>query len=163
MTGSALVVGVDPGPVPGIVVLRTGLDRPVNPSIFQCDPDSAPWLVREMLSDNTLTYDQRVLAVERFVVGPRAARSSTAAAARLTRDMVGALVALGTALPAVRVTVRSAAQVMLWATDCRLDRVGLLTATTGMPHARAAARHALYATVADCGVPDPLSRKVRAP
>jgi hypothetical protein len=162
MNRATLVVGVDPGPIPGIAVLRTGIDSLASPSVFQCDPGSAAWLVRQMLSD-PLPFDRRVLAVERFVVGPRAARSATAAAGHVTRSMVGALAALGADLPGVHVVVRPASQVMPWATDPRLDRIGLLTATTGMPHARAAARHALYATVRDCGAPDPLSRKVRAP
>lgn len=153
---SALVVGVDPGPIPGIVVLCVG-SVPVSPSIFQCDAGSAPWLVRETL-ESRLPWDRRILAIERFVVGPRASRSSTPKAGQLTRDMVGALTALGADLPGVRVVQRSASEVMPWATDVRLDRAGLLEATKGMQHARAAARHALFAAVRDGGAPDPLSK-----
>ena len=40
---------------------------------------------------------------------------------------------------------------------------GLLEPTKQLRHARDAARHALFAAVADCGIPDPLSRKARHP
>jgi hypothetical protein len=161
MSLSALVVGIDPGPIPGVVALCVGGGCPVSPSIFQCDAGSVGWLVRETLSSR-LPWDRRILAIERFVVGPRAARSSTPAAGRLTRDMVGELIALGLELPGVQVIQRSASEVMTWATDVRLDRAGLLAATKGMTHARAAAKQAIYAAVADCGAPDPLSKTARA-
>jgi hypothetical protein len=160
MSLSALVVGVDPGPVPGVVVLCVGGEQRISPSIFQCDAGSVEWLVRESLS-STLPWTRRILAIERFVVGPRAARSSTPKAGQLAREMVGALMALGQSLDGVRAVQRSASEVMPWSMDKRLDAAGLLAATKGMPHARAAARHALYAAVRDCGAPDPLSSKVR--
>jgi hypothetical protein len=154
---SALVVAVDPGPIPGVVML-CGADR----SVFQCDPDSVLWLVQKMLTVNLL-HSRRILAVERFVVGMRAARSATPKAGAVTRDMIGALTELGRSLPGVTVALRCAGEVMPWASDKRLKAAGLLEVTKGMPHARSAARHALFASVADCNLPDPLSTKVRAP
>jgi hypothetical protein len=158
MNANALVVAVDPGPIPGVAVLCVinGVLTP-SPAVFQCGARSVAWLVDQMFSDEPL-YEQRILVIERFVVGPRAARSSTPKAGQLTRDMVGELTALGTQL-GVRVVQRSASEVMPWATDARLDRAGLLAVTKGMQHARAAARHALFCAVRDCGASDPLSSR----
>jgi hypothetical protein len=94
MNPGALIVGVDPGPIPGVVVLRVGGHHRIGPSIFQCDAGSVGWLVRELLS-GAPPRDRRILAIKRFVVGPRAAPSSTPNAGQLTRDMVGAMTALG--------------------------------------------------------------------
>lgn len=159
-----VVIGVDPGPIPGVVVLRLG--PPLETSVFQCDADSVLWLIRSLFA-HAPYVGHHVLAVERFVVGPRASRLSTASAGRKTRDMVGAIVELGenqrdlVGRPLVRVVARSASEVMPWASDARLSRLGLYTATKGMQHARAAARHALYAAVKDAGLPDPLSAHSR--
>lgn len=162
MTGAVLVVGVDPGPIPGVVALgRVADDRPTTPSVFQTDPHSVLWLVEKALGTSGPAV-RRILAVERFVLGPRSSRLSTSRAAALTRDMVGALMLLGDELAGVTVVQRCAAEVMPWATDKRLAAVGLLEMTKGMQHARAAGRHALFAAVRDGRLPDPLS-KVRTP
>lgn len=156
-----LVIGVDPGPTPGIVVLGLEDGRNlVDPSVFQCDPASGLWVVTESLASSTVAWDLKVLQVERFVVSNRAARSSSPAAGRITRDLIGQLQGIGE-LAGARVLVRSAAEVKPWATDTRLDAAGLLAGTKGMPHARDAARHALFASVRDAGAPDPLSKRVR--
>ena len=156
--GSVRVVAVDPGPIPGVVVLSGG-----QRSTFQCDPDSVLWLVRTLLAAG-FADARRILAVERFVVGMRSAHSSTPKAGAVTRDMIGALTELGRSLPDVSVVLRSASEVMTWASDKRLGAAGLLVPTRGMPHARSAARHALFSAVKDGNQPDPLSTaKVRAP
>jgi hypothetical protein len=49
-----------------------------------------------------------------------------------------------------------------WATDTRLAAAGLMEPTTGMRHARDAARHALFAAVKTYGLPDPLSARAGA-
>lgn len=208
------VVGVDPGPIPGVVALSAG-PGPLRASVFQCDAGSVLWLVRRALlvhpdegssgltgfaaggwirpqehhshrdpcdhvpacltvADVARWYDvplsvlghvpappRIVLAVERFVVGPRSSRLSTPQAAASTRDMVGKVLALGAELSGVTVVQRSAAEVMPWASDKRLSAIGLLSVTKGMPHARAASRHALFAAVRDGGMPDPLSTRAR--
>jgi hypothetical protein len=155
---TALVVGVDPGPIPGVVVLCV-IDGALSPqpAVFQCDARSAAWLVEQMFAEDP-PHEQQILAVERFVVGPRASRSSTPGAGQRTRNMLGELLALGAQL-GIRVAQRSASEVKPWATDARLRTAGLLEATKGMPHARDAARHALFAAVRDCGMADPLSTR----
>lgn len=154
MTG-LLVVGVDPGPIPGVVVLGRVADG--APSIFQTDPGTVLWLLREVLTAGPAGV-RRILAVERFVIGMRTARLSTPKAGAVTRDMIGAVAALGRELPGVELMQRSASEVMPWASDKRLTAAGLLDSTKGMPHARAAARHALFAAVRDGGLADPLSK-----
>ncbi len=59
----------------------------------------------------------------------------------------------------VKLAVRHSSAVFPWATDKRLRAAGLYEATTGLVHARAASRHALFAAVHDGGLPDPLSRR----
>lgn len=167
VTGPVRVVGVDPGPVPGVAVLSFADGWPLSASVFQCDADSVLWLIRpaSLVPPGKLadTFPERiVLAVERFVIGPRSSHLATPRAAATTRDMVGAVIELGRELAGVTVVQRCAAEVMPWATDRRLAAAGLLTVTKTMPHARAAARHALFAAVRDGGLPDPLSAKVRA-
>lgn len=159
----ALIVGVDPGPIPGVVVLALENGKNlVDPSVFQCDPGSALWVVTESLASEVVSWDVKMLAVERFVVGPRAARSSSAKSGATTRDLIGNLQAIGE-LAGARVHLRSAAEVKPWATDARLDTFGLMGATRGMPHARDGGRHALFSAVKDCGLPDPLSKRSPAP
>lgn len=156
------VVGVDPGPTPGVAVrsVVAGLAE-VQSAVFQCDRESVHWLVAKLLGAAPVGA-RRVLAVERYVVGMRSANLRGAAASGVTRDMVGALTALGRDLPGVLVVQRSAGEVMPWASDRRLTAANLLAVTKGMPHARAASRHALFAAVHDARLPDPLA-KVRAP
>lgn len=150
------VIGVDPGPIPGVVVIRPG--PPIDTAIFQCDAASVLWLVVALVNVADDNDQNVILAVEKFVVGMRSARSSTPGAGQLTRDMVGKLAALQSYFPTgVQVVQRSASEVFPWASDARLSRVGLYAATKGMQHARSAARHALYAAVRDAGMPDPLS------
>lgn len=153
-----VVIGVDPGPIPGVVVIRPG--RPVDTSVFQCDAASVLWLLRSLLQQSP-HISRYIVAVERFVVGPRASKLSTPGAAALTRNMIGAVANLDNEYRGVTVVLRSAAVVMPWASDKRLGGVGLYTATKGMQHARAAARHALFAAVQDAGMADPLSPRGR--
>lgn len=159
MTGLALVVGVDPGPIPGVAVLGVDRDKAsVTQLILQCEPDTVLTLVGNALTSSR-RWELRVLAVERFVVGSRAAHLATPKAAAITRDMVGAVAAVGLGVPGVLVVQRSASEVMRWASNKRLHAADLFTPTRGKPHARAAARHALYAAVRDCNLPDPLSTR----
>lgn len=153
-----LVVGVDPGATTGICALAYNKDgSPRNrPAVWQCHEEGhAGELLRELVADHqTLGYEV-VLAVEQFVVSARAAKSATAVAGRITRTLIAELDALCDA-----VDVRPAVLVKRWATDRRLDAAGLLTPTKGHPHARDAARHALYAAVNRKITRDPLSAKI---
>ena len=94
-------------------------------------------------------------AIEKFVPGPRSGRlrhSEGKATADLAAALAGLIERRGR-----RVVQRAAAEVKPWATDARLDAAGLLDVTKGMPHARDACRHALFAGVRDGRMPDPLS------
>ncbi|MET0423635.1 MAG: hypothetical protein ABW046_07165 [Actinoplanes sp.] len=113
--------------------------------------------VLRMLADDDLT----AIALEQFVVGRRAARSSSPAAGAVTRSMVG-VVTSWSSLPNLTLRQRSASEVKPWATDKRLHAAGLLDPTIGMRHARDAARHALFCAVSDYGLPDPLSSRAGA-
>jgi hypothetical protein len=151
-------IGVDPGPTPGVVAIHHG--PPIRTQLFQCDASSVLWLVQALLQRSAADKLSINLQIERFVVGPRAHRSSAAEAGRQTRDMIGILAAVDR-WTGVHVVQRSAAEVFPWASDARLSRIGLYVATKGMQHARAAARHALYTAVRDGGLTDPMSRDFR--
>ncbi len=158
-----LVIGVDPGPIPGIVALRghAGPNHPpVLPVVLQCHHDSAVLLVETLLASR-LDDHPVIIAVEQFVVGPRAARSRTPQAGATTRNLVGALRAAAVNQFA-QLEVRSAVTVKPWATDARLAAAKLVDPTKGMPHARDAARHALFAAVHAGLLADPLSVRAGA-
>lgn len=154
-----MVVGVDPGPTPGVCRLTYNADQLFAAEVYQTNQGACFNLV-----DWLLPYHQdpdyrptSILAIERFHVGPGSARVSTPVAGRITRDLVGQLGALIEGRN-VRLVQRSAAEVKPWGSDLRLTKSGLLELTRGMPHARDASRHALFAAVS-AGMPDPLSAK----
>lgn len=138
------VIGVDPGPIPGIVVLGIEDGQLAHVGVMQC---SAELLYTLVATFNP--YKEALVAVERFVTRGRAN-----AAQSLTRDQVANLLRIHP-----RSVQRNASQVKAWATDTRLEAAGLLEACKGMRHARDAARHALYAAVHDAGLTDPLSKR----
>ncbi|WP_134740014.1 hypothetical protein [Nocardioides sp. 503] len=155
------VIGVDPGPVPGMVELRFVDGRLVGVEVVQCSHGIAAEVFSALLGSAYAT--PTLVQVERFVVGRSSMKSAEPGA--ITRDMVGAL---GLAFEDYdstekgrlggRFLQRSASQVKPWATDARLEIAGLLEATKGMRHAKDAARHALFAACNDGGIPDPLSK-----
>lgn len=148
----AFIVGIDPGPMVGIVGIEVDRSVRSGPMIVQCSPG----LVDDVL--NALAEgDDVVVAVERFVVGQRSARSNDPGAGRIAREVVEACRAWADER-GIRFVERSAAEVKPWATDARLAAAGLLGVTAGMRHARDAARQALFCAVRDCGLRDPLSR-----
>lgn len=147
---SARIIGVDPGPTPGVVALACHENKVISIEIVQCTANVLPSIV-SALDPNGRAQVQ----VERFVARGRATKAQS-----VTRDQVAVLEQLyASAWP---VAVRNASEVKAWATDERLDAAGLLEATQGMRHARDAARHALFAAVRFDAIPDPLSRKARA-
>ncbi len=153
------VIGVDPGPQSGIIRLHL-VESAAGPFVAH---SAAIQVTTTALLDvlEGLVYNQpRVfVAVEQFVVGMRAARSASAGAGKETRIVLRA-VQDWAQVKHFKTYVRTASEVKPWATDTRLDKLGLLDLTVGMRHARDAARHALFAAVRSCGLPDPLSRKV---
>lgn len=164
MSADVRVIGIDPGPIPGFVLLRFNRTPFGVAQVVQCTHNAAPKIFGALLDaiDDTPTLVQ----IERFVVGRRSGRSSTAAAGEVTRDLIGALREVWSdrdSSPTGRLggrwLQRSASQVKPWATDLRLEAAGLIEATKGMRHARDAARHALFAAVHDGGIPDPLGKE----
>lgn len=160
---SLRVIGVDPGPVPGIVVLHIGNGRVQRVDAVQCTVSIAPLLVARLLDapdGPDAAARPALLAVERFVVGRASMRSGSAGA--VTHNLVGQLQALADdSHRTVEVTYvqRSASEVKPWATEMRLASAGLLEPTKGMQHARDAAKHALFAAVHAGAIPDPLSKR----
>lgn len=159
------VIGIDPGPLPGVVRLSLRMTENTNRAAWISDAQAlqvTPGLLVTVLEGINFATEIEAVAYERFVVGRRAAQSSTPAAGARTRNMIGELEAWATGRSWVTLAARSAAEVKPWATDTRLDAAGLLELTKGMRHARDAARHALFCAVKEFGLPDPLSRKAGA-
>lgn len=151
-----LVIGVDPGVTAGIVALPYVSGNALTPMVVQCDHASARFFVEAITNAHSPEYVVR-LAVEAFVVGTRATRSTHAQAGKITRALIAQLTGLfDTALSWPAATVKP------WATDHRLYAAGLIVPTAGMNHARDAARHALYAAVHQGLTVDPLSAKAQA-
>lgn len=157
-------IGVDPGPIPGVVGLRWSVSGEfLEPAIVQCSADISPAILGAVIESEKADHWPTHVQLEAFVVGNRASRSSSPKAGATTRDVLTDLTVLASSrLAASHVHVLRAADVKPWATDERLNALGLLEATAGMRHARDAARHALFCAVRFGGVPDPLSRKARA-
>ena len=158
---TALVVGVDPGQTTGLFAVElygTGprgdlYSEPIAAQV--AGPGVLPILgaLLDRCGDARL-----IVAVETFVVGPRAARSSTAGAGALARALVAEILALARTRGA-DIAARPAAAVKPWATDKRLAAAGWADACKGMGHARDAARHALFTAVHAGLLRDPLSAK----
>lgn len=155
-----IVVGVDPGPTPGICGLLYQDGKLSAARVLQINAPGCLGAVSWLLGSCWGNGHSALLAVERFVIGRRSVVSGSRDAGQITRDMIGALGGL-VAGEEGRVTFvsRSAAEVKPWAIDERLKAVGLLSSCLGMPHAKDAVKHALFAAVADLGVADPLSRR----
>jgi hypothetical protein len=150
------VIGVDPGPVPGFVMLDYTDGLLTSSDVVQCSASVAPLIFGEIVRD--LDGEFPIVGLERFVVRGRSGRSATSKAGEQTRDLIGRLVqAAGAYIDPGDWHARTAGEVKPWATDERLEAAGLLDLTKGMRHARDAARHALF-TAVKSGVPDPLSK-----
>jgi len=157
------VIGIDPGPVPGIVLLDpTGVVHAV-----QCSHTVASVLFAALLDQQPAT--PTVVQIEKFVVGRRAGASSSAKAGEQTRELIGRLREVWETFDSSvngrlggHWFERTASQVKPWATNERLAAAGLLAKTEGMRHARDGARHAIYCAVHDAGLPDPLSKRKRS-
>lgn len=163
MTGLELVelrvVGIDPGPVPGLVELRFHEGQLTGVEVAQTSATLAPCLLMAVLERLPV---RTIVAVEKFVVVRGSMKSAGAGAT--TRDLVGQLAGVvtnhGASAPhVVQYAQRSASEVKPWATDARLEAAGLTAMCKGMRHARDAARHAAFAAVKDGGLSDPLSAR----
>lgn len=153
-----LFVGIDPGQTTGICAFVS----PHAPVVMQINakPVFVVGIVRALI-EHDVGGEGATLAVEQFVVLHRAARSSTARAGAIAREIIAVLQSLAREIDAT-LHLRPAAAVKPWASDWRLELAGLLEPTQHMTHARDAARHALYAAVHDGYVIDPLSSRASA-
>lgn len=185
---SISIIGVDPGGTTGVALLqlRPGIDGTMRyclPKAFQVQGlgDKAEEPIARIQSEFKPLFAQAQrgrrqirFAVEAFLVGTRASRSNVPAAGDLARKLIGQLHLLAMELDA-GIVERSASQVKAWATDTRLKAAtgaaeaefgrppaSLYDATKRLPHARDAARHALFAAVRDVRWLDPLSRAYSA-
>lgn len=152
------ILGIDVGGTAGFLLgaWREGERKAALAQAYQCDGGSAPGLMRMLMREykSVLT----AVSLEWFVSGPRAAKLRNTNPAEI-RAQVTTLTAIAEdcGLPAY---ARTASMIKNWATDERLDRAGILAATSGMPrHARDGGRACVYCRTWDCGLPDPLSRK----
>lgn len=145
------VIGVDPGPTPGVVRIDTE-DRQVTAVyVVQCNASAIYRVLEGLTSDKSAVG---YLAVEKFVTGnTRPTRSKDH---DRTRGMVANLHQWARMRNYLWWLSQRAADVKPWATDLRLDTAGLFEATKGMRHARDAARHALFAAVKLGLADDPL-------
>lgn len=152
------VIGIDPGPAPGMVEL-VYLDRKlVGTHVVQCSASIAAPIFLSLLAERSTAAWATVVQIEKFVIGRRSGRSSSAHAGEQTRALIGALQHEAQLLGASCV-LQPAGLVKPWASDTRLEASGLLIATKGMTHARDAGRHALYAACREANLPDPLSKE----
>lgn len=149
---SARIIGVDPGPTPGIVRLHVQDGQLVSKwtHIVQCSANVMPELVGAFVVGHK-EWGSTTIAVETFVV-----RGRLSAVQKLTARQVDFLTTVYADAKAVQHNARTVKE---WATDKRLDAAGLLEACKGMRHARDAARHALYAARNSGHLPDPLSKE----
>lgn len=155
------VIGADPGPVPGIALLDFVDGKLHRVEAVQCTHGLAPLIVRTLIhSAGPPPTIKVVMQVEGWAMGARSGKSSTPAAGRETRNLIGVLRELAERED-VELHERVAGLVKPWASNARLAVTGLLSDTEGMRHARDGARHALYVAVKDCGIPDPLSSRGR--
>ena len=159
------VIGIDPGPQPGLVLMRFGVSTPWWPAdvrAIQCDYQTAPDQLRYLLA---VGYQgtHTLVGCERFVRGNRSAKAAHPGAVNRTERLIGEFkTAADEWFQAMghdgRWIMNNASRVKAWAKFERLETAGLLDATKGMTHARDAAKHALFVACNDGRAPDPLSR-----
>jgi hypothetical protein len=153
-----IVIGVDPGPRPGIVGLRysPAKVRSAAPIIIQCTLNIAIPLIQAVIPADVRRV---VLSFEPFVIGSRSAKVSSPAASAATSKFCGALQAMAHGDARIIIRHHQASHVKPWGCEERLERAGLHLLVKGMTHARDGAKQALYCATHDIGVPDPLSKR----
>lgn len=160
MSGTPLVIGVDPGQTTGVAVLSFENGGYLLRLASEIPYDQGPvGMVKSLLEGAWMADRARtIIAAERFVVRGRAARSAHPEAGEMARVILGGLQTYASELGYQFVT-RSASEAKGWATDGRLKAAGLyeLTRSAG-GHRRDATRHALMAGVMKLGWTDPLSK-----
>lgn len=147
------VLGIDPGGVTGLCLLWQG-STGLGCIAWQIGKLESPALV-SIIADRQETHGKLFVVCEAFVMG-RASHRGDRSGGQRARDLIGAVSSVSAPH-----TFRSAAHVKPWATDRRLDAAVGASTFRGLPHAKDAGRHALYAAVHDLGWLDPLARAQR--
>lgn len=168
------VIGIDPGPQPGLCLLRFGVSTPWWPvkdvRAIQCDPDTAVDVLHYLL-DLDHKDTKTIVGCERFVRGNRSAKAAHPGAVSKTQRMAGVFHSTfmdwedrpihTPSVESSRWVLNNASRVKKWAKYERLEAAGLLDATKGMTHCRDAAKHAVFVACEYGMAPDPLSRSGR--
>ena len=151
-----LAVGIDPGITSGVFVVETVNETTWRTSAAQFKETKnnlgvVPYVSALMKGREKGTT---LLAIEKFIVSNRTAMSRNGRSRTASLDLISVLGTVN-----ATTSTNSAATVKTWANNERLEALGWINETRGMPHARDAARHVLYALVKFGGWPDPLRRK----
>jgi hypothetical protein len=148
-----IIIGIDPGTTTGVYRLETC--HPLLGYGAQLPPlDVAKWVATQVQG---VPRREIIIAMERFVIGPRAARSNYRQGQVDALQVIGAIRENFAGVVVLREMLAGIAKT--WATDRRLRASGLLDGLAGQRHARDALRHALYAAVSGGHARDPLSVK----
>lgn len=149
LESNVVVLGIDPGQTTGFALLPVA--HPREHELAQLTQGLVVDLVEAAVARVRDQGGVPVLAIERFVSGPRSGKLARPYGAAIAKALIGALSILD-----VPTFQHPAATHKPWATDARLDKLGVVR--RGMPHAADAFRVALYTAVRSYGMPDPLSR-----
>jgi hypothetical protein len=160
------VIGLDPGPTTGMAFLDyRGLVLPgrtapqwdlVGRTSLQVDGESAQIVLEAMISkyySDPNVVGARYAGVENFITGNSAGTKGKNA--DVTRQLVMQLTE-HLQIWGYSVQIRKAADVKPWATDRRLQSIGML-GPAEQKHANDGVRHALFAAKADAKMRDPLA------
>lgn len=152
-------LGIDIGPTTGMCLgVWAGGDCELLACLaFECTGEMSLDMLRVMAGGMYGWPVPRAVQLEEFREGPRAQKLRGVSAPSM-RAQAGRLCSWLTEheIPVIQ---RPAAIVKPWATDKRLGTAELLAPTERFTDARDAARHMLFTSVQDCGVPDPLSAR----
>lgn len=148
------VVGIDPGVTTGLCVLEYGAHQVLQPPILMQVNEAGFLPVLNFLLSSRKGC---LVAIEQFVTGNSAGTKGKNA------DVTRAVIAQAQTFAHMhdcRAVTRKAADVKPWATDKRLERAGILTASnkTSVRHSLDAGRMALWGAVYYSIGPDPLAR-----
>ena len=139
MTGQRVgVLGLDPGPAPGVVVLELADGKVSGLLVVPAPPENVPELIRTRLGGLV-----DLVALEKFLVSPGTARRTRGGSElAMSQAVTWKQLAKSQGLP---VQYLPAGTVKPWATDTKLKALGLYQPTAvGGGHHRDACRHALY-------------------
>jgi hypothetical protein len=153
------VLGADPGPTTGIVVLSwysLALAKPPYTRAYQVNADAAPALLEWILATHTGGDAWTSGGIEAYVRGNRSSRTKKADDSGVTIKLVHTLTGIASG-HGLDLGARSASTVKTWATDKRMKAAGLEDLIPKkMLDAWSAGQHGLFSACSDSGIGDPL-------